>query len=449
MNRLMMLALVPLCAIGCAPQSPNDNFANVQRLTGDRSPHVVRWNQNSPEDATITKELREMLAKPLGAEEAVQIALLNNRSLQATFEDLGIAQADLVQAGLMTNPRFFASIRFPDVAPRTPDSEFAVAADFLDLLMIPLRKQIASDRLGIDERRVADAVLAMEHDVRVAFYTYQARRQAIALEKTIDEAQQIALDIARRQHQAGNISDLDLASEEATYSAMKLDLARTQAAALADREELNRLMGLWGNDSASWQTTEKLPELADKEPSMEHLESLAIRQRFDLDAARRETHLVAKSIGVTEQFRLSGLEIGVDTEHDPTGFNVTGPTLSVEIPIFDQKQAQIARLQAEYRQGLNRLTALAIDIRSHVRADRDRVIAAREMARFYRDDLIPQRRRVTQLSELHYNAMLLGIDRWLMARQSEVSAYKEYIETMRDYWIAKSDLERAVGGRLQ
>jgi cobalt-zinc-cadmium efflux system outer membrane protein len=182
---------------------------------------------------------------------------------------------------------------------------------------------------------------------------------------------------------------------------------------------------------------------------MEHLESLAIRQRFDLDAARRETHLVAQSIGLTEQFRLSGLEIGVDTEHDPTGFNVTGPILSVEIPIFDQKQAQIARLQAEYRQGLNRLTALAIDIRSHVRADRDRVIAAREMARFYRDDLIPQRRRVTQLSELHYNAMLLGIDRWLMARQSEVSAYKEYIEAMRDYWIAKSDLERAVGGRLR
>jgi len=448
MRPFSLLTLIPLFASGCA-QSTGDHFANVQKLTCDRTPRVIRWNQNSPQDTAITRELREMLAKPLGAEEAVQIALFNNRGLQATFEDLGIAQADLVQAGLMSNPRFFASVRFPDVAPRTPDSEFSIAADFLDLLMIPLRKQIAGDRLGIAERRVADAVLALEHDVRVAFYTYQGRRQTIALQKTIDDAQQIALDIARRQHQAGNIGDLDLASEEATYSTMKLDLARTQAMARSDREELNRLMGLWGNESAAWQTTEKLPELIDIEPPMEHLESLAIRQRLDLDAARRETHLIAQSIGLTEQFRLSGLEIGVDTEHDPTGFNVTGPILSVEIPIFDQKQAQVARLQAEYRQGLNRLTALAIDIRSNVRATRDRVIAARELARLYRDELIPQRRRVTQLSELHYNAMLLGIDRWLIARQSEVSAYKEYIDAMRDYWIAKADLERAVGGRLQ
>ena len=173
---------------------------------------------------------------------------------------------------------------------------------------------------------------------------------------------------------------------------------------------------------------------------------------MDLDATRRETQLIAQSLGLAEQFRLTGIEIGFDVNRrDPTEHYVTvaGPTLSIELPIFDQKQAQIARLQAEYRQGVDRLTAMAVDIRSQVRAARDRLSASRETARLYRDTIIPQRQQVAKLSELHYNVMLLGVDRWLMARQAEVSAYKEYIEAVRDYWIARSDLEWAVEGRAR
>jgi cobalt-zinc-cadmium efflux system outer membrane protein len=445
-------ALAALLIGGCASQPADKGFADVQKLVGERTAHAVRWNQHSPADAAVSDELRKVLQKPLGVEEAVQVALLNNHSLQATFEEIGVAQADLVQAGLLSNPKFFASLRFPNQGPGSPDAEFSVAGDFLELFLVPLRKQMAADRLAAAQRRVADAVLDLEHRVRVAFYTYQARRQEIMVQQTMLDAQATSLELARRQNQAGNMNDLDLASEEATYSTERLEVARTETQIRGDREELNRLLGLWGQESASWRAAEKLPELPATEPPMQNLESAAIRQRLDLDASRREAQAIAQSLGLTEQFRLTGIELGIGVERrDPTEHYVTvaGPQLSVELPIFDQKQAQVARLQAEYRQSLNRLTALAIDVRSQVRAARDRVQAARATAAFYRDVLIPQRREVARLSGLHYNVMLLGVDRWLMARQAEVAAYKEYVEAARDYWIAKADLERAVGGRME
>jgi outer membrane protein, heavy metal efflux system len=433
------------------PPSADQSFSGAQKLLSDHSSHTIQWNRKSPEDAAVCQDVRAMLQKPLSAEDAVQIALLNNRSLQATYEDLGIAQADLVQAGLLTNPKFFADIRVPNRGPGSPDAEFSLAADFLELLLVPLRKQMAADQLAVAQRRVADAVLNAEHETRVAFYTYQSRRQSLALQRTIAEAQSASLELARRAHQVGNISDLDLASEESTYSSARLEVARTEAQARADRETLNRLMGLWGVDSAAWQAAEKLPDLPEAETPTEHLESLAISQRLDLDIARRQTHIIAQSLGLAEQFRLTGIQVGFDIERRDATENyvtVAGPQLSVDLPIFDQKQAQIARLQAQYRQNIDRLTALSIDIRAEVRSARDRLLAAREIARYDRDVIIPQRREVSRLSELHYNVMVLGVDRWLVAREQEVSAYKDYIEAVREYWIARSDLERAVGGRL-
>ena len=226
-----------------------------------------------------------------------------------------------------------------------------------------LRKQIAADKLAVAERRVADAVLGMEHKARVAFYTYQGRRQTLALQKTILDAQQSSCDLARQQHKAGNISDLDLASEEASFSTAKLEVARTEFAAKADREEVTRLMGLSGPEVDTWQAAEKLPDMPAAETSMQELESLALRQRLDLDAERRQTLVIARSLGLTEQFRLTGIEIGIDVERRDATENyvmIAGPQLTVELPIFDQKQAQIARLQAEYRQGVDRIAALVV-----------------------------------------------------------------------------------------
>jgi cobalt-zinc-cadmium efflux system outer membrane protein len=266
--------------------------------------------------------------------------------------------------------------------------------------------------------------------------------------RLIHKAQQAATELAVRQHEAGNISDLDLSNEQAAYVQAKLDLARAEYQLLADREKLTRLMGVWGAD-VEYKVAPNLPELPATEPELAHLERVAIANRLDLAAAQEELHLSAAALQVTKGTRvISGLNVGVNGHRDPDGPKTIGPTIDLELPIFDQKQAEVARLRAQMRAAQHRLDALAIGIRSEVRQARNRLLAARMTIEYYAKTLVPLRERIVALSQEQYNAMLLGVFQLLQAKQSEFNSYREYIEAVRDYWIARADLERAIGTRL-
>jgi outer membrane protein, heavy metal efflux system len=448
----MIRGLLPFAAAlllgGCAVPK-EAGFPEVARLVEQRTGHRIFWNQGGEADAAVSAKVRAMLAGELTRAEAVQIALINNRSLQATYEDLRIAQADVVQAGLLRNPTFSGNLGFEtNAASGSLSYGLGVELDFLDLLMIPAKKRFAGAAFEAAKLRVGNEVLSLARDVRVAFYTLQATQQIAAMRRTILETSEASVDLARRQHEAGNISDLDLANEEGLYEQVQLEVARGEADILGAREHMNRLMGLWGEDTR-WTIALKLPDLPSDEPPLEHLESLAIAQRLDVGAARHEAQASSYALAMAKNWRfLGGANVGASLEHDPEGRTTAGPTASLELPIFDQKQAAIARLEAELQKSKLRLAALAVEARSEVREGRGRLLYARAVVARYRTAIIPIRERIVALSQRYYDAMLLGVYQLLLAKQNEVNAYREYIEAVRDYWIACSDLERAVGGRL-
>ena len=448
---LVMITWIGLL-IGCASVPKNAGFPDVQNIIEQRIGRRVHWNQSTSEDAAVVDAVRSMLQQELTIDEAVQIALLNNRSLQATYEELGIAQADLVQAGLLRNPLFGASFRFPDKTVgghRSTNTEFSVVQDFLDLLVRPLRKKVAAAQFEQTKLRVGNTILNLAAEVRSTYYALQADEQTIEMRRTVVQATEAAVDIATRQHDAGTLKTLDLANQQGFHDQAKLDMTRTDIQIVADRERLNRLMGIWGADTM-WKLPERLPELPESEIPMEHLESIAVSQRLDLAAARQETQVVAHALSLTRKYRYFYVfDVGVDSEHDVADdVTFTGPNLTLELPIFDQRQASISRLEAQLRQSLQRLASLAIDIRSEVREIRERLLAARNVAKYHHDIILPLRQRIVDESQLYYNGMLIGVYELLLAKQNQVNAGREYIETLRDYWIARSDLERAVGGRL-
>lgn len=437
---------------GCASVPKEAGFPDVQNIIEQRIGRRVHWNQGTPEDAAVVDAVRSMLQQELTIGEAVQIALLNNRSLQATYEELGVAQADLVQAGLLRNPLFGASFRFPDKTVgghRSTNTEFSVVQDFLDLLVRPLRKKVAAAQFEQAKLRVGNTVLNLAAEVRSAYYALQADEQTLEMRRTVVLATEAAVDIATRQHDAGTLKTLDLTNQQGFHDQAKLDMTRTDIQIVADRERLNRLMGLWGADT-TWILPGRLPELSAAEIPLEHLESLAVSQRLDLAAARQETQVIAHALSLTRKYRYFYVfEVGVDTEHDVADdVNFTGPNLTIELPIFDQRQAAIARLESQLRQSQQRLSSLAIDIRSEVREVRNRLLTARNMTKYYHDVVLPLRQRIVDESQLYYNGMLIGVYELLLAKQNQINAGREYIETLRDYWIAESDLERVVGGRL-
>jgi cobalt-zinc-cadmium efflux system outer membrane protein len=182
---------------------------------------------------------------------------------------------------------------------------------------------------------------------------------------------------------------------------------------------------------------------------LDHVEALAVKQRLDLAAAVNDLNATYQSLGLTQQFTwLNGAELTVDSEHNPDGSWVTGPGLTLPIPIFDTGAAQVSIARSRVRQATVRLYALAVQIRSDARSARAEMLAARELVDYYRTTLIPLRRKITQQTQLQYNAMIMGIFQLLQAKRDEIDAGRDYIESLQEYWLARTELERAVGGKL-
>lgn len=421
----------------------------VQGTVQSRTGKTIRWEQDQAAMAQTEQDVRNLLRKPLTINAAVQIALLNNRSLQATFEEIGLSAAELRNAGTIPNPSFNLSIRFPDKAPSGTDLEYGAAIDFLRLLMLPLRKRVAKEQLEATTLRVADETLELVAQVKSAFYSVQASQQLLERLKLISEASSVALELAQRQHEAGNITDLALAQQLTAYSRSRIEVAQTETEIRQQREKLNRLLGLWGNKT-NWELTGSLPDVPESDLSVNGLERLAISQRLDLQAQYLGVTSLVRALGLTKSFRFIGaLNFGVDSERGSDSRTITGPTFVLELPIFNQRQAAINRSEVALRQQQRKFEALAIDVRSRVRELRDQLSSQRELARFYRDELLPNQRRILSQTLLNYNAMQVSPLELFTAKAEEAQIEREYMGAVRDYWITRTELERAVGGSLR
>ena len=451
---LPLIALAGLLGLaGCAGGDPQGAFDDgvrdpvAARLSGK---HVV-WRRGGPEEARADEAVRDLLRRPLTAERAVQVALLNNRALQAEFAEVGVSYGEYVSAGLLKNPTLTASVRFPDRSSYLTDWEGAVAQDFLNALLLPLRKRLAAEQLRAVELRVADETLKTAAEVQRAFYTYQARQQLIGRLQLVADTNQAAAEFTRSLHTAGNVNDLDLVNQQAAYSQAKIDVTQARAQTLNDRETVNRLLGLDGAQASAWTAAKFLPPIPGREPSAGALEARATARRLDLQAARAEVAAAERALAlrVGTRYLPAGVSVGVDSEREPEGEHITGPSLDLELPVFNQGQGEIATLKARDLQARRLLEAKTVDAHAEVRAARAQVAANRELALSIRDTVLPQRQEVLRLTLQQYNSMLKGAYDLLTAKAAEAAAERAYIEAWRDYWIARADLERAVGGNLR
>ena len=444
----LLVAALPLVFAGCTSTNPKGAFDDVSKTVAARTGQQVRWMRDDSECDEIEKAVEELLQTNLTAQAAVAIALLNNRTLQAEFESIGISQAELAQASRLKNPTYAGFYRVPMQGAAGLNTENVLTQNLLDLLMLPARKKIAARNLAIVKLRVADQVLSLSEEVQIAFYTVQARQQLTNRLSIIVEINEAGADIAQRQFDAGNINALELQNQEALFAQSRFDLARAEAQTRVDRERLNRLLGVWGKQTG-WQITDGLPALPENELPLENVEATAVNRRLDLAAARGEVMAISSALSLSRHYRyLPGVTIGANAERDLDGSWVAGPTLSLEVPLFDQGQAGLAKLAAEYRRAQRNFEALAVNIRSEVRAARDALIATRDAADYHAKVLLPQRQSILHNTLLHYNAMMKSGYELLLAKEREQQAEQSAIEALRDYWIARAELERAVGGSL-
>lgn len=437
-----------LLLVGCATVPREAGFGDVEKTVAERTGQRVHWNQGSPADEAVAAQVRALLGKELTVDEAVQVALLNNRELQAVYEDLSIAQADLVAAGLLRNPVFDAEIRFTETEGHV-GAELALVQDFIDILYIPLRKRLATAAFESAKLRVAGAVLDLSGEVRAAFYELQSAQQTLEMRRQVMTATEASYDLAKRLRAAGNNTELDLFNERALHEQAKVDVRRAEVQVLRGRERLNALMGLWG-ERANWSIATRLPELPAEaeEVAAEGVERQAIERSLDLGAAQRELEEAAAALGIARPFGwLPDAEIGASAEREPDGEWAIGPAFSLPIPLFNQGQPAVAAAQAELRRARERYAAQAVGIRAQARALHATLLAARDQAEYYAKVVLPLRQRIVDQTQLQYNAMQVGAFQLLVAKQQQIDAANDYIRALRDYWLARTQLDLLLSGR--
>lgn len=436
------MSLVGGCAVPRESGFP-DVRQNVEGRLGKR----VHWNQGTPEDQTVAAEVRTLMEQPLTVDQAVQIALLNNRNLQATYEELAIAQADVVQAGLLSNPVFEGEFKIHE-ATKNLAFEGGITQDFIDILQIPLRKRLAEGAFEAAKLRVTGEVIELATQTRAMFFAVQADQQLLELRRTVLEAADASYEVSKALHAAGNIPLVELVQERAQYEQAKIAFATAEAAMLADRERLSVLLGLWGTQSA-WRIEDRLPDPPPDELPLDDLERRAVQNSLDLVLVRQQVTIAGRELGLARPFALlpEG-DAGVAAEHEEEEGWSIGPSIGLPIPLFDRGQARVASAQAGVRQAQQRYAALAVQLRAEARAAAIRLRTARDRARYYREVILPVAEQVLEQTQLQYNAMLVGVFELLQARQQQVEAGTGYIEALREYWVARSRVEALLAGRL-
>jgi cobalt-zinc-cadmium efflux system outer membrane protein len=439
--------LLAIGLAGCTAASPDPGLAGVASEIRGRIPQRVVWNRGTPADAVAGRAVAALLSHPLAADDAVQVALLRNRGLQASYAALGLAQADLVEAGLLENPVLDTSIRFPASAHLATDLATGLTQNLLNLLLLPAKKQIAAGQAEATKLRVAADILDLVAEVRIAYYRLSADQGIGALLHDRVVAADSAASLARRMHDAGNIADLDLARQQVEAELTRTEYAEALGGATQDREAPNRLMGLFGADTR-WTVPDQLPDLPPDRLPYDRLETMAIAGNLRIAALRRQAETTARALGIATDFGwLTDVQIGASSEKESEGYRVTGPTLQIPIPLFNRGQASRARAVAALQQNEDEMAQLAIDTRAQLRALLDRLVRTRDLVDHYRVVVVPLQRRMLALGLQQYQFMLLGPFDLLRAKQDEITASRRLIEATRDYFIARAELDRALSGQ--
>jgi len=442
--RRLTVAVTVTALGGCASFSADSGFGSVETAAQQYLGKEVRWAQSASDQEAIDRRVAELLAAPLSADDAVQIALLNNRGLQASFFELGITQAEVVQAGRLPNPGFsFGRSRRGDEV----ELERGLHLNLARLLALPLVREVEGRRLAQIQRAVTMNVLSLAADTRKAYYQAVAAEESVRYMRRVMQVAEASAELARRMAQVGNFSRLQHAREQGFYADAALNLARAQQVQRATRERLTRQLGLWG-EQTGYALPERLPDLPKTPRDLPDIERVALAQRLDVQAAKLATEQTAKNLGLTRATRfVNVLEVGVAHNSSNEAPAQRGWEIGFELPIFDWGDARVARAEGVYMQSLHRAAEIAINARSEVREAYGAYRSNYDIARHQRDEIVPLQARIAEENLLRYNGMLIGVFELLADARAQIAGVNAYIESLRDFWSAQADLEMALIGK--
>lgn len=446
MKKTIALIIV-LIGIAPSPQAVAENSEEAQSLLPQKEMRVEIYSGEQPEE--ISQTVHNLLAKPLSVDDAVKVSLLNNPEIQATLQEIKISRAERLQGRLFPNPQVEATYhsgRLPENGEKTTHQEYKVLQDLNSLLFYPLKWRMTAAQYDEAKMRVADRLQIEIAEVKRAYFRLQALQQKKMALTKIMQGVEAATELAKRQRQTGTLNALDLASQETLFHETELVLARTDSELQTAREEMSRLLGIKQSEF-SWSIPDHLPKPGNVEPNLSELETITLSQNPDLLTSRQELKALDRQVKFEFLGIIPSIQGGVLWEKED-GHKSFGPYAQIEIPITDWNQAAIFKARAKRQQGRSRLQAKEAQALTQVRALHKRLVTARSAVKNYEESILPLRVQIVEELQKKYNFMLSGVYQLLQAKQNEITAFQSYTESLEEYWIARADLERAIGGSL-
>jgi outer membrane protein TolC len=439
--------LSTLALSGCATFSPDGGMTVVANVAGQTLQKDVISIRTEDDAEEVRNAVQRLLRRSLTVDMAVQIALLNNRGLQASYNELALAEADMAQESLPPNPTF--SI-FRIAGNGTLEAERQIVGNILALSTLPFRSEIARQRFRQAQLRAAEATLRLAAEVRRTYFRAVAANELVGLLTDAKSTAESTAHLATKLGQTGALNKLDQAREQVFYAETTADLATLRQDATSSRERLIRLLGLWDGD-LGFRLPQRLPPLPRRPLSLPGIEVDAIEHRIDLQIARLELVALAKSLNLTEATRFVTLldVAGVDRKtRDLSGvtFRERGFDVQFQIPIFDGGEVRVRQAAETYNQGFNRLTEKAVNVRSEAR-DAFRVYRSTyDIAGHYQSEVVPLRKIISDEMQLRFSSMQVDVFALLTEARQRIAGLRAAIEAKRDFWLAQSELKTAVSG---
>lgn len=442
---VIAIAATGLLLAGCVSLPEDRGKGEVQQLVAARSAGAAQAPWGEVAQDALEAQAADLLARPVDADAAVQVALLKSPRLRALFADLGIAQADVYDATRLSNPSLgFESLSASGGGTQTT---WSLSQGFMEVLFAGYRNRQGRYALLESQQRVAHEFLQLEADVRSAWQAHAAARLSARLRSGSANAARVSAELAGRFHEAGNISALQLAREQAAASSAHISLRAQDAQVAATRARLLALMGV--EDRPDINLSDRLLLPAKLDIDLKSLQATALEQRLDLQALRTQVEWSGSKEAFTNRWRwINGVGIEAKHEREANGDTLKGAGASVELPVFNTGWGRKQRALALREAAEATLRAAELEISSDVSAHYAAFRAAEQNVAEYRDRLLPLQQQIVQLMQQRQNFMLVGAFELIEARQQDIAAWQGFIASLRDYATARSDLARAVGGTL-
>lgn len=439
---------------GCAHFSEDGGMLLVEERAGSEGQEVIKI-RNEEEAAYAQARVQALLAAPLTADAAVQVALLNNRGLQAAYNELGISEAEMVEASLPASPSFALSKLFTT---GQFEIERQIVQNVLGLLTLPRRREIARERFRQAQVRAVGETLRTSAIARRAYYKAAAANQTVGFFEKARVSAESASELSKKLGETGAMSKLDQAREHAFYAEVSTQLAAARLQQRSEREALSRALGLWGGQT-DYRLPGNLEHLPPPPPPIDDVETQAVLSRADLQIARMELDILAKQYGLTRATRfVNMLEVaGINTsdstlvpqtngEELPDKDKFNGYAIAFEIPIYDFGRARTRLAEQSYMRGVNLLIEKAVNVRSQAREAYQAYRGAYDIARQFDKEILPLRDIISEQTLLNYNGMLIDLFELLADARARITANVQAIEARRNFWLAKVDLHVAIVG---